>query len=132
MSIAIAYWCVLVAAVLPYVWVGIAKAGGERYDNRDPRGWLSRQAAPRIQRATSAQLNAFEALPAFASGVILAQLTGVPEARIAALSLVFIVARLLHGLFYLAGQPLLRSLSWFVGIACSFGLLGMAAASAGA
>lgn len=131
MTLAVAYWCVLVAAVLPYVWVGFAKSRGERYDNRDPRSWLARQADPRIQRATAAQLNAFEAFPAFAAGVVLAQLAGVPEARIALLAVIFVAARIVHGLFYIGSKPLLRSLSWMVGIACSLGLLALAAGSVG-
>ena len=51
MTIATAYWCVLVAALLPYVWTTVAKASGERYDNRDPRGWVARQSDPRVHRA---------------------------------------------------------------------------------
>ena len=39
----IALWCVLVAAVLPIVCVGIAKAKGPRYDNRNPRAWLAQE-----------------------------------------------------------------------------------------
>ncbi|GAB2509796.1 MAPEG family protein [Lysobacter humi (ex Lee et al. 2017)] len=131
MNLAVAYWCVLVAAVLPYIWVGYAKSRGQRYDNRDPRAWLARQDDPRVQRATAAQLNAFEAFPAFAAGVVLAQLAEVPETRIAGLALAFLIARVLHGAFYLAGKPLLRSLSWMIGIACSVGLLASAAASVG-
>ena len=127
MSIAVAYWCVLVAAVLPYVWTVIAKAGGERYDNRDPRAWLARQAAPRVQRANAAQLNAFEGFPAFAAGVIAADVTGVADARIALLAVVFVVARVLHGVFYLAGAATARSAAWFVGIACAVTLLAQAA-----
>ena len=131
MPISIAYWCVLIAAALPYVWTIIAKSrGGERYDNRDPRGWLARQTDPRVQRANAAQLNAFEAFPAFAAGVILAHLAGVPDARVSLLALVFIAARVLHGAFYVAGVPLARSASWFVGIACVFALLVQAAMAA--
>ncbi len=37
MQMTTALWCVLAAALLPYFAVGIAKSGGERYDNRDPR-----------------------------------------------------------------------------------------------
>ena len=131
MSIAIAYWCVLVAAVLPYIWVGVAKGSARGYDNRDPRGWLARQSAPRLQRANAAHLNAFEAFPAFAAGVALADIAGVDDARIALLALVFVAARIAHGLLYLANQALLRSIAWLVGIACAFTLLAQAALNAG-
>lgn len=129
MPISIAYWCVLIAAALPYVWTVVAKSRGERYDNRDPRAWLARQTDPRVSRANAAQMNAFEAFPAFAAGVILAHLAGVPDARVSLLAVVFIVARILHGAFYVAGIPLARSGSWFVGIACVFALLAQAAMS---
>ena len=65
MGLATAYWCVLIAALLPYVWVAISKASGERYDNRDPRGWIARQANPRVHRANAAQLNSYEAFAPF-------------------------------------------------------------------
>ena len=76
---AIAYWCILIAALLPYVWVFIAKRG-PRYDNRDPRGWLAKQDNPRAHRANSAQFNAFEAFAPFAAGVLMAQFAGVDPA----------------------------------------------------
>lgn len=130
MSIAVAYWCVFAAALLPYLWVGFAKAGGRGYDNRDPRAWLARQDDPRRSRAVAAQLNAFEAFPVFAAGVILADMAGVADARIALLSVIFIAARIAHGLLYIAGQALLRSLVWFVGIGCALTLLAQAALAA--
>ena len=124
---AIAYWCVLAAAVLPYVWTVIAKAGGNAYDNRDPRGWLSRQTNPRSIRANAAQLNAFEAFAPFAAGVVLAQLAGLPDLRINLLAVAFVVFRVLHGVFYLANKPRLRSLVWALGFACVLTLLVQAA-----
>ncbi|MGY4514830.1 MAPEG family protein [Lysobacter sp. HA18] len=130
MPISIAYWCVLIAAALPYVWTVIAKSKGERYDNREPRAWLARQTDPRIQRANAAQMNAFEAFPAFAAGVIVAHLSGVPEERISLLAIVFVLARVLHGALYVAGFPRARSLSWLVGVVCVFALLMQAALAA--
>ena len=51
----IAYWCVLVAAVLPYLCAYIAKVGafGPR-DNVTPRDWASRQSGWRA-RANAAR-----------------------------------------------------------------------------
>lgn len=112
-----AYWCVLIAAVLPYVWTVVAKTGGDkRMDNRDPRAWLARQDDPRVVRANAAQLNAFEAFAPFAAGVILAQLAGVDAGLVDLLALVFIACRVLHGLFYVFGKSTLRSLAWFAGL----------------
>ena len=132
MSISIAYWCVLVAALLPYVWTTVAKASGERYDNRDPRGWLARQTNPKVQRANSAQLNAFEAFAPFAAGVVLAQVAGVAASTIAGLAVAFVVFRVLHGIVYTAGMKhSLRSMVWFGGFVCVAALLVMAALRVG-
>lgn len=119
MGLATAYWCVLIAALLPYVWVAIAKGSGERYDNRDPRGWLARQTNPRVLRANAAQLNGYEAFAPFAAGVVLAQLAGVAADRIAWLAILFVVFRVLHGLIYISGwQSLVRSLIWTAALVC--------------
>ena len=123
----IAYLCILVAALLPYVWVGIAKQSGERYNNRDPRSWQTKQTNPRSQRANAAHLNGFESFPAFVAGVLMAQLAGVPHATITALAIIFVVARVLHGVFYIANVHALRSLVWLVGFASALALIAMAA-----
>lgn len=128
MNLATAYWCVLIAALLPYAWVVIAKASGERYDNRDPRGWIARQTNPRVHRANAAQLNSYEAFAPFAAGVVLAQLAGVAADRIALLAVLFVAFRVLHGLVYVAGwRHSLRSLAWFGALVCVVVLFAQAA-----
>ena len=122
-----AYWCILIAALLPYLWVSIAKATGERYDNREPRRWQAAQNNPRSQRANAAQLNAFEAFAPFAAAVLMAQAAGVDPARISMLAVAFVVLRVVHGAAYVAGVHLLRSLAWGGGIACVVWLIGLAA-----
>ncbi|PBJ84096.1 hypothetical protein CMZ84_06505 [Lysobacteraceae bacterium NML93-0399] len=129
MSLATAYWCVLIAALLPYLWVAIAKASAPRYDNRDPRGWVARQEHPRLKRAYNAHLNALEAFAPFAAAVVLAQLGGVAHPRIALLALVFVGLRVLHGVAYIVDQAALRSLAWFGALACVVALLVQAALS---
>ncbi|MBA2238458.1 MAG: MAPEG family protein [Lysobacter sp.] len=131
MTLSIAYWCVLIAALLPYVWVSVAKVNGERYDNRDPRGWLARQENPRCIRASAAQSNAFEAFAPFAAGVVLAQLAGVPGDRIAWIAVIFVVLRILHGIFYITGKQGLRSLVWAAGLLAVLALLVQAALRVG-
>ena len=123
----IAYWCILIAALLPYVWVTIAKASGERYDNREPRAWQAKQDNPRSQRANAAQLNAFEAFVPFAAAVLMAQFAGVDPSRIALLAIAFVLLRILHGVFYVAGLHPLRSLVWFGGFAVVLWLMVLAA-----
>lgn len=127
---AIAYWCVFVAALLPYIWTSVAKAAGERYNNHDPRGWQATQ-SPRSLRAHAAHLNGFEAFPAFAAGVVLAQLAGVSPHLINELAVAFVVVRVLHGLFYVTDKPPLRSLMWLLGLVCALALIVLAALKAG-
>lgn len=127
MPLAVAYWCVLIAALLPYLWVVVAKTRGERYNNHDPRGWLQRQDSRLVRQANGAHLNAFEAFAPFAAGVVMAQLAGVSPSTIASLSLTFIVLRVLHGVLYLADRPRLRSLAWALGYGCVLALLAQAA-----
>ena len=119
----IAYWCILIAAALPFLWVSIAKGSGKRYNNRDPRGWMARQDDPRSHRANAAQLNAFEAFPAFAASVLMAQFAQVDGQHIIWLSMSFVAFRILHGIFYIADQHALRSLVWFGGLACVIALM---------
>lgn len=127
MTMTTAYWCVLAAAFLPYLWIAVAKAAGPRYDNRDPRAWLARQDNPRTIRANAAHLNAFEAFAPFAASVLMAQLAGVHEGLIALLALAFLAFRLLHGAFYLSGHHLLRSAAWTGGFICVLTLMLQAA-----
>ena len=122
-----AYWCILAAALLPYLWTMIAKTSGQRYDNRDPRSWLARQDNPRVGRANAAQLNAFEAFAPFAASVLMAQFAGVDPARITLLALAFVGLRVLHGVFYVAGIAALRSLAWAGAFGCVIALIVQAA-----
>jgi len=124
-----AYWCILIAAVLPYPWTTIAKLSGKRFDNRDPRSWLARQENPLTLRAHAAHLNAFEAFAPFAAAVLMAQLAGVDPGRITMLALAFIGFRILHGVLYIAGQHMMRSLAWAAGIACVLALMIFAASA---
>jgi uncharacterized MAPEG superfamily protein len=113
----IAYWCILIAAVLPYLWAALAKRG-PRYDNSDPRRWLAKQDDARLHRANAAHLNAFEAFAPFAAGVLMAQAAGLDPTRVATLSLAFVALRVLHGIFYIRNLHLLRSFTWAAGLAC--------------
>ena len=128
----IAYWCILIAAVLPFIWVGFAKSGAPGYNNKDPRGWIGKQDNYRVRNAYSAHLNAFEAFPAFAAGVLMAQVAGVDPGQVNLLAMAFVGFRVFHGVFYLASVPLMRSLVWLGGFACAIGLMVLAALKLGA
>lgn len=127
----LAYACILIAALLPYLWTAIAKASGPKYDNRDPRQWLTRQDNPRVQRANAAHLNAFEAFAPFAAAVLMAQFAGVDPQRIGLLAGVFVLLRVLHGIAYLSGHHRVRSLVWVGALACVLTLMVQAVLRAG-
>jgi uncharacterized MAPEG superfamily protein len=116
----IAYWCLLVAGLLPYVWVVAAKSA-PGFDNRAPRAFLDTVTGWR-RRALWAQYNAFEVLPLFIAAVIVAHLTHVPQARVDTLAVAFVGFRLLHGLLYIADRSALRSLAWTGGFVCVLAL----------
>ena len=112
----ISYVCVLVAAFLPYILVGYAKFS-KGYDNHHPREFLDKlEGTPK--RAHYAQLNAFEAFPAFAAAVIIAHLTNVPLSITTILAVLFIIFRILYSICYIADKPTIRSVLWFGGFLC--------------
>jgi len=117
----IAFWCVLAAGLMPYLFTLVAKASSPGYDNSAPRQFLAGLGG-RGQRANWAQMNAFEAFPLFAAAVIIAQLSGAAQNRVDALALGFIFARLIYGVAYIADKPTVRSLAWTAGIACVIAL----------
>lgn len=127
---AVAFWCLLVAIIMPPTFAAIAKATAVGcYNNRSPREFLERQTGL-SRRADWAQRNSFEILPAFIAGVFAAFAAGVDEHWLARLSVIFVISRILYGVCYLKDWASLRSLCWFVGFFCCLGLLVMAALAA--
>jgi uncharacterized MAPEG superfamily protein len=116
-----AYWCVLLAAFLPLVWVGAAKMGGGDYDNARPRLFLEHLTGWQ-QRANWAQKNAYENFPPFAAGVIIAHAVSVNQMTLDALAGAFLTARILHGVAYIYDKATLRSIIWVLGFFCMVGL----------
>lgn len=118
----IANTCVLIAAVLPIVTMGLAKAAtaGKRrsdggYDNNNPRDWATKQAGWKA-RAAAAHSNGFEILPIFVFAVLAAQGAGLEQGRTDQLAMAFIAARLAYIAIYLADIAALRSVVWAVGL----------------
>ena len=125
----LAYWCVLIAALLPMACSILAKsgmAGKPRaqggFDNADPRAWLARQTDWRA-RANAAQANSFEALPFFMGAVIIAHQLGAQQGRLDILAFVYIVLRLMYIMFYVGGLPTLRSIVWTGGLLVNIAIL---------
>jgi uncharacterized MAPEG superfamily protein len=110
--------CVLIAGLMPYLWTTVAKIAGPRYDNRNVREWQSRLTGM-AQRAHAAHLNSFEAFPFFAAAVLFAVDANADMASVARLSIGFVVSRLAYGVVYILNVAWLRSLIWFLGLACA-------------
>ena len=114
----VAYFCVLIAALLPIACAGLAKwhgfgkprkAGG--FDNHEPRAWLAQQTGF-AARANAAQANSFEALPLFIGAVIIAHQLGAPQARLDILAVLFVTLRVIYVAMYVAGLSTARSAIW--------------------
>ena len=124
----IAYFCIIVACLLPIVCAGLAKSKGfgrprreGGFDNEHPREWLAKLTGWQA-RANAAQANSFEALPLFVAGVLVAHQLQAAQGTINALALAFIAARLAFIAAYLADKASLRSVVWFAGVVVSVAL----------
>ena len=124
----VAYWCVLVACLLPYACSYLAKfqdfrrpPGQGGYDNADPRGWLAQQAGFSA-RANAAQANSFEALPFFIGAVIIAQQLGAPQTRLDILAVLFVTLRIIYIAMYVAGLATARSAFWALAFLVNIGI----------
>lgn len=114
----VAYWCVLVMAILPIVCAGIAKYGmfsrsrrDGGYDNHNPRAWLAKQTEWRA-RANAAQANTFESLPFFFAAVIIAHQLQARQTVVDILAFMFVVLRIGYVLMYVADMAKTRSAIW--------------------
>lgn len=115
-----AYWMLLLAAVLPYIMTAIAKAGTSS-DNSAPRLDAERLQGWR-QRADWAHRNHFEAFPAFAASVLVAELAHAAQNRIDWLAGIFILFRIGYSVAYVANRASARSACWAGGIVCVIAL----------
>lgn len=124
------FWCLVVIAGMP---IGLAFVGDYfrhadlgSMDNRDPRGQAARLQGAGA-RAYAAQANAWEALPVFAVAVFLAHLTGGDASQSAIASVLFVITRVAHAVFYIGGWSTLRSLSFVAAFGCCVWLVVIAA-----
>ncbi|MBD2040637.1 MAPEG family protein [Microcoleus sp. FACHB-672] len=67
------------------------------------------------QRATWAHQNSFETFMVFAAAALMAYVTGQNSTLAAGAAIAFVVARLLHSVFYILNVPLARSLMFGIG-----------------
>ncbi|MDP9109869.1 MAG: MAPEG family protein [Pseudomonadota bacterium] len=122
----IAYWCIVLAGMLPVMTIAVAKWGRRDYDNNAPRAWLDQQQGYR-RRADYAHRNHFEAFPFFAAAVLTAEQLQANPLHIDALALAFIVVRIAYTVLYLTDRATLRSVAFIVGYGCVLALFGVAA-----
>jgi uncharacterized MAPEG superfamily protein len=108
----VAIWCILVAALPPYVPFALVS---RRIDPHAPRlGALKLDGL--AARAHGAHLNAFEAFPFFAAAVIVSQVVEGASATVDWLAVAFLFVRVGHIGFYLADRPPLRSACFILGL----------------
>ena len=125
----VAYWCVLLAALLPLACTWLAKGPGFRkaradggFDNHDPRGWLARQTGWQA-RANAAQSNSFEALPFFIGAVVIAHQLQAPQTLVDTLAVLFITLRIIYVAMYVADLPRVRTTIWAAALLVNVGIL---------
>ncbi len=118
-------WCLFIAALLPFfakipLALAMNKAGG--YDNNHPR---DQQASLKGfgARALAAHQNSFESLIIFSAAISIAVATDTTGETIKILAMVHIGARIIYNALYLMNFGVLRSISWAVGIGCSFAII---------
>jgi uncharacterized MAPEG superfamily protein len=123
-------WCLLAGLVLPYVWAfGTVPFRAKQFGNFDLN-------YPRVQaeqlkeggaRVWAAQSNAWEALAVFAVANLAATMAGVdPAGNWATAAMIWVAARVSHGVFYLADVAPLRVLSFATGFGMSGWIIAMA------
>ncbi|RKR25594.1 putative MAPEG superfamily protein [Acidovorax sp. 93] len=125
----VAYWCVLIAALLPMGCAWLAKSGSfgksrkdGGFDNRDPRAWMARQTDWRA-RANAAQANSFEGLPFFIGAVIIAHLLGAGQTLLDMLALLYVMLRIFYIMMYVSDMPTVRSVVWAAAFLVNLGIL---------
>lgn len=124
------FWCLAAAVFLPYVWTGVGvyckKQQFGSINFNEPRSQSAKLGGVGA-RAHAAQLNAWEALLVFASAVFVAHLAGANPSLSAIASMIFVGARVFHGVVYLKNIASLRSLCFILGFGCCLWLFGLAA-----
>ncbi|WP_445114672.1 MAPEG family protein [Acinetobacter sp. WZC-1] len=117
-------YLILIACLLPYIFAIIAKkAGGFKVrDNQNPREFLAATTGL-AARANAVQQNSFESLPLFIASILMAEYMVIPQNIIMTLGIAYILLRVIYGICYLCNLSALRSIIWFLSMACPIALL---------
>ncbi len=118
----VAFWCVFVAILLPYVATLYAKKNMPRRENKAPRLYKE-QLEGAERRAAFAEANQFESFPAFAAAVIIAHIANSDQGIVDALAVGYILARVVYLYLYISDKSTLRTIVWAMGLACVLGLI---------
>ncbi len=122
-------WALIGAVLLPYIISGITAVYRTRQfgsvDVKHPRVQAAKLEGIGA-RAVGAQANAWEALAVFAPAVILAHVAGADAGKAAMAAGIFLAARVLHLIVYLANIAPVRTLCFVVGLGCSLWLYWLA------
>nr|WP_242056813.1 MULTISPECIES: MAPEG family protein [Oscillatoriales] len=113
-------YCIAIAAFLiyvPFLLVAYARVQLGKEALATPRAIVDKL-PPYAQRATWAHQNAFEAFMLFAAAALMAYVTGVNSSVGVGAAIAFLVARLLHSVFYILNIPLARGLMFALGSLC--------------
>lgn len=125
-------WCLILVAIFPYLLAGtgaflrIRQLGS--LDNAEPR-IQAEQLTGAAARALHAQANAWEAVAFFGTAVVVSHLAGADAEKAAFVAMIYVGARVLHGVFYIANLPTLRTASFLVSAICCFRLFWLASAA---
>ncbi|PIT38124.1 MAPEG family protein [Snodgrassella alvi] len=120
----LAYWCVFIAMLLPWIAASYAKKSGgfSADDNHQPREFLAR-AEGKAARANAAQQNGYEIFAPFAAAVIIAHATGeAAQFTINFWSILFILSRIGYLYCYIQDKSFARSCIWGLGVVCIIAL----------
>lgn len=115
----IAYWCVLVAALMPLALAAYAKSSSR--DNHAPRDAADKLSGAK-RRAYAAHQNAYENFPFFAVAVIAALAYDAPQRPLDILAVLYIIMRILHALLYIKDIAPARSLVYLGGLLCNIAI----------
>ena len=107
-AVALTFVQMIVAGIGANLQFGVATTGGNRETMPAPTGWAG--------RASRAHRNMLENLPLFAALVLVAVIAGRTNATTLLGAQIFLAARVLHGIVYVIGIPVLRSVIFAVSV----------------
>jgi uncharacterized MAPEG superfamily protein len=115
----LAYWCILVAALMPLGLVAYAKSSAR--DNNAPRDAAERLTGAK-RRAYAAHQNAYENFPFFAVAVVAALAFGASSTTVSVLAALYIAFRVLYAALYINDIATARSGAYLGGLVCNIAI----------